>query len=70
MEKLQFSWYDYGLFGTMILLSTSVGIYFGFIKKQNTSQDYLLGGREMATIPVAASLIVGYVFLSILPFHK
>lgn len=65
IEKLQFSWYDYGLFGTMLLLSTSVGIYFGFIKKQNTSQDYLLGGRKMSAIPVAASLIVGYVFSSI-----
>lgn len=59
--KLEFTWYDYGLFSSMLISSTLIGIYFGFIKKQSTANDYLLGGKDMSPAPVAMSLIARYV---------
>ncbi|KAK9722165.1 Sodium:solute symporter family [Popillia japonica] len=56
-ERIEFSWHDYGVFGLMLALSTTVGVYFGFIKRQVTSNDYLLGGKNMSIIPVSSSLI-------------
>ncbi|KAK9722153.1 Sodium:solute symporter family [Popillia japonica] len=32
-------------------------IYFGFIKKQSTADDYLLGGKKMSVTPIAMSMI-------------
>lgn len=54
---------DYGLFGLMLLLSAAIGIYFGFFakRKQNTTQEYLLGGKKMKFFPIAASLIASHI---------
>lgn len=62
-ERIEFSWHDYGVFGLMLALSTTVGVYFGFIKRQVTSNDYLLGGKNMSIIPVSSSLIARYAYL-------
>lgn len=56
-KLLTFSWLDYGLFSFMLLLSAFVGVYFGFVKKQSTADDYLLGGKEMAVTPIAMSMV-------------
>ncbi|XP_037039646.1 sodium-coupled monocarboxylate transporter 1-like isoform X2 [Bradysia coprophila] len=49
---------DYGVFGFMLFVSASIGIYFGFFdKREQTTEEYLLGGRQMKTIPIAISLI-------------
>lgn len=63
MEKQLFSPLDYGLFGCMLFLSAAIGIYFGFFakKKQNTTAEYMLGGRKMNFFPIAASLIASHV---------
>ncbi|KRT84249.1 hypothetical protein AMK59_1454 [Oryctes borbonicus] len=53
----KFSWYDYGMFGLMLALSTIIGVYFGFVRKQTTSNDYLLGGKKMSAVPISISLI-------------
>lgn len=54
----QFSAIDYGVFSTMLLVSTAIGIYFGYFDgKAKTTEEYLLGGRNMKTIPIAISLI-------------
>lgn len=49
---------DYGVFGFMLLVSASIGVYFGYFdKKEQTTEEYLLGGRNMKTVPIAISLI-------------
>lgn len=58
-----FTAFDYGLFGIMLMLSAAIGIYFGFFakQKQNTTTEYLLGGKKMKFFPIAASLIASHV---------
>ncbi|KAF5303906.1 hypothetical protein FQA39_LY01691 [Lamprigera yunnana] len=53
---------DYTVFIFMLLLSTLIGIYFGYIKKQQkTTNAYLLGGKQMHPIPVVISLVASNV---------
>lgn len=61
-----FSIIDYGVFISMLLVSALIGIYFGFIskKKQNTTTEYLLGGKQMNFFPIAASLIASHISAS------
>lgn len=58
-EKIiEFSWYDYALFGFILSLSTAIGIYFGYFnKKEQDANEYLLGSNEMTVFPVSMSLI-------------
>ena len=51
-----FGWVDYGVFGVMLSLSSAIGLYFGCVGEQST-EEYLLGGRNMKTIPIAISLV-------------
>ncbi|KAG7310878.1 hypothetical protein JYU34_003709 [Plutella xylostella] len=59
MQK--FGWVDYVVFVLMLAISAVVGVYWGFMKKQTTQQDYLLGGRNMQVVPVAMSLVASFV---------
>ncbi|XP_037089110.1 sodium-coupled monocarboxylate transporter 1-like [Pollicipes pollicipes] len=58
----RFSALDYAVFGLLLLLSLGIGVYFGVCKghemKDNTG--YLLGGRQMGTVPAAMSLIASF----------
>lgn len=56
-EMQRFSWVDYVVFVLMLTISAVVGVYWGFMKKQTTQIDYLLGGRNMKVVPVAMSLV-------------
>lgn len=58
-----FTSFDYALFAMMLATSTAIGIYFGFFakNKQNTTSEYLLGGKKMKFFPIAASLIASHV---------
>ncbi|KAF2886735.1 hypothetical protein ILUMI_19438 [Ignelater luminosus] len=57
MENQVFSWIDYTLFVLMFLISAGIGIYYGFfVKQQNTTSAYLLGGKAMNYFTVAMSL--------------
>lgn len=58
-DTRHFETLDYAVFASLLSISTVVGIYYGFIakKKQNTTEEYLLGGKQMQTTPVAISLI-------------
>ncbi|KAK9876776.1 hypothetical protein WA026_015013 [Henosepilachna vigintioctopunctata] len=60
IKRIPFSWYDYALFCSVLSVSCMTGIYFGCVKKQNTKKDYLLGGKQMKTLPVAISLIASH----------
>lgn len=63
VDLLRFSKIDYGLFGLMLALSAAIGIYFGFFskKKQDNTEEYLLGSKTMSTFPVSASLIASHI---------
>ncbi|XP_052896837.1 sodium-coupled monocarboxylate transporter 1-like [Anopheles moucheti] len=62
-ETLLFSWFDYTIFALLLLLSTFIGVYFGFLSKikQNNKKEYLLGGKTMNKFPVSASLIASHI---------
>ncbi|KAJ8967444.1 hypothetical protein NQ317_015255 [Molorchus minor] len=60
-NKNFFSWYDYILFTTMLSISGVIGIYFGCCgKKQDTTKEYLLGGKNMKVVPIAISLVASH----------
>lgn len=64
VELQKFGWPDYSMFMLMLLTCASIGIYFGFFEKKSKQvadeSDYLVGGRNMSTFPVAMSLIARY----------
>ncbi|XP_055686683.1 sodium-coupled monocarboxylate transporter 2 isoform X1 [Lutzomyia longipalpis] len=57
----QFQVLDYVVFIAMLAISMAVGIYFGFFGNNNSTEEYLLGGRRMKTIPIAISLIASQI---------
>lgn len=57
-----FSWPDYIVLGSMLLISCLIGTFYAcFSKKQETSSDYLLGGSDMGTFPMAMSLAASFI---------
>ncbi|XP_075214771.1 sodium-coupled monocarboxylate transporter 1-like isoform X2 [Lycorma delicatula] len=57
-----FHWLDYVIVATMLIVSCGIGTFYGFFgKKQETSADFLLGGRGMGTIPMSMSLAAGFI---------
>ncbi|XP_037298838.1 sodium-coupled monocarboxylate transporter 1 [Manduca sexta] len=57
----QFTSLDYFLFIIMLSVCGGIGIYFGFVKKQNSAQDYLMGGRNLKLVPVCFSLVASFI---------
>ncbi|KAF2901938.1 hypothetical protein ILUMI_04251 [Ignelater luminosus] len=61
IPQVMFSWIDFTLFAVMLGLSALIGIYYGFCSsKQDTANEYLLGGKTMKVFPVAMSLIASH----------
>ncbi|XP_071873911.1 sodium-coupled monocarboxylate transporter 1 [Bombus fervidus] len=57
-----FSWADYMVLAAMLVISCLIGTFYGFFaKKQETSQDFLLGGSNMGTLPMAMSLAASFI---------
>ncbi|XP_004373808.1 sodium-coupled monocarboxylate transporter 1 [Trichechus manatus latirostris] len=53
--------WDYLVFAAMLLVSAVIGIYYAFAGGgQQTSQDFLMGGRGMTAVPVALSLTASF----------
>ncbi|XP_046401187.1 sodium-coupled monocarboxylate transporter 1-like [Ischnura elegans] len=54
---------DYLVFAAMLVVSALVGVYFGFFAKtrQDTTSQYLMGGRSMGILPISMSLIASYI---------
>jgi len=48
---------DYVVFVSMLLVCALIGVYYGFCAGNVTEAEYLMGGRNMQTFPVALSLI-------------
>ncbi|CAH1647597.1 unnamed protein product [Spodoptera littoralis] len=63
MTLIYFDWLDYLVFGGMLLCSALIGVYFAFFasKKQNTTSEYLMGGKTMGMFPISMSLIASYI---------
>ena len=57
MDQLTFSVLDYTIFCILIGTSLIIGVYFGFFSKQDTTTEYLYGGKRMGYFPVAVSLL-------------
>ena len=65
MPQDLFHWADYLVLGLTLGISLFVGLYYGcFGTRQKTDLEYLLANRQMKTIPVAISLIAGWVLVS------
>ncbi|RZC38845.1 SSF domain containing protein, partial [Asbolus verrucosus] len=63
-EKMQnsFTWPDYLVLATMLIVSCGIGLFYGFIgSKHTSSDDFLLGGSSMGTFPMAMSLAASFV---------
>lgn len=53
--------WDYVVFAGMLLISAAIGIYYAFAGGgQQTSKDFLMGGRSMTAVPVALSLTASF----------
>ncbi|XP_050435700.1 sodium-coupled monocarboxylate transporter 1-like [Adelges cooleyi] len=53
---------EFAAFACMMTLSVLIGLYYGFVeRKQNTVDDYLLGGKHMSVFPITMSLIASHV---------
>ncbi|TDG42422.1 hypothetical protein AWZ03_011143 [Drosophila navojoa] len=49
---------DYVVFTFMLSISAGIGVYFGFFAKgEDTTEEYLMGGKRMKTLPIAISLV-------------
>ena len=67
---------DYAVFAIVFFVSAGIGVYFGFFSDgEDTTEEYLLGGKKMKTIPIAISLIARWevktcVFYKIINNHS
>ncbi|XP_028027941.1 sodium-coupled monocarboxylate transporter 1-like isoform X1 [Bombyx mandarina] len=57
----RFTYVDYAVFIMMLTICGLIGIYFGFVNKQKSTQDYLMGGRNMKLVPVCFSLVASFI---------
>ncbi|XP_066143169.1 sodium-coupled monocarboxylate transporter 2-like [Euwallacea fornicatus] len=61
-DGITFSWEDYAVLGTMLVVSCGIGVFYGFFhKKHENSHDFLLGGSTMGTFPMAMSLAASFI---------
>ncbi|CAG9768944.1 unnamed protein product [Ceutorhynchus assimilis] len=61
--KRYFEVFDYVVFAVMLIVSALIGVYFAFFAKvkQNTTSEYLMGGKTMGIFPISMSLIASYI---------
>ncbi|XP_077515823.1 sodium-coupled monocarboxylate transporter 1-like [Amblyomma americanum] len=58
----RFTLWDYLVFGGMLCVSASIGIYYAVmgVRKRATTDDFLMGGRSMSVFPVALSILASF----------
>ena len=60
-ETSMFHWADYVTFSLSLVVSIAVGIYYGmFNKREANVEEFFLGGRDLAVVPVAISLFISW----------
>ena len=52
----KFGWEEYAVFGAMLAASAAIGVFF-CIKGQKSNAEFIMGGRNMGTLPVTLSLL-------------
>ncbi|XP_061392469.1 sodium-coupled monocarboxylate transporter 2 [Musca vetustissima] len=58
ISQFVFNSFDYSVFVFMLCISAGIGVYFGFFSKgEETTEEYLHGGKQMKTLPIAISLV-------------
>ena len=57
---LHFHIVDYVIMAAFLLISLGIGVYYGLVQKQKTTEEYLFGNRQMSLLPVALSMLVTY----------
>ena len=66
-----FSLIDYGVFFSMLAVSTVIGVYFAYKDRKNIStEQFLLGNRKLSIFPVAMSILASFTSVIILIFFK
>nr|CAD7255942.1 unnamed protein product [Timema shepardi] len=56
-DLTRFDWPDYLVLASMLIISSGIGLFYGFFgPKHKTASDFLLGGSSMGTFPMAMSL--------------
>ncbi|XP_071119594.1 sodium-coupled monocarboxylate transporter 1-like [Haliotis cracherodii] len=60
MESHTFGKWDYIVFGVMVAVSVSIGIYQAIVGRHGRLEEYLLAGRSMTFFPVALSLMATF----------
>ncbi|XP_063223254.1 sodium-coupled monocarboxylate transporter 2-like [Bacillus rossius redtenbacheri] len=57
-----FGWADYLVLGAMLVVSSAIGLFYGFCgPRQRTANDFLMGGNSMGTFPMAMSLAASFI---------
>ncbi|CAH1798707.1 unnamed protein product [Owenia fusiformis] len=60
-DMVTFHWADYLVFSVVLLASALIGVYYGCTgKKQSTSDEFLLGDRQMPLFPVSMSMVATF----------
>lgn len=54
-HQLFFGWVDYLLFALTLLVSLLIGVYHAW-RSNNSTSEYLMGGKSMGIFPIAMSL--------------
>lgn len=52
--------WDYVVFAATIIISVAIGVFFAFCSRNETTEDYLLGGRQVPWFPVALSMTTSF----------
>lgn len=64
MAKKQFAIWDWVLFGAMLGISALIGVFYAlksrFGVNQNTTGEFLMGGRKLQLLPVSISILVSF----------
>ena len=59
MANIRFGIVDYVVFVGLLMVSMAIGICFGIKgRKKESTEQYLMGGRQLSLIPVSLSIIV------------
>ncbi|CAH1113734.1 unnamed protein product [Psylliodes chrysocephalus] len=61
LQRNAFSWADYLVLATMLIISCGIGVFYGCFNKSQNSDDFLLGGSTMGTFPMAMSLAASFI---------
>lgn len=52
---------DYVVFASMLLVSAAIGVYYAWMDRgQQSSEDFLMGGRRLTALPVSLSLTASF----------